>query len=103
MIATSTMRMKVLAYVSGRRAGGFALSIDEQQLLRFARFVDQSGYRGPLTVQLASRWRWHRRASTFDGSSTDRSPSRLCPLLPDLRPCHGDSAAQPVRPRVTDD
>jgi hypothetical protein len=56
MNAKSTMRMKVKAYIAERRASGFALTIDEQQLLRFARFVDGSGYRGPLTIHLASRW-----------------------------------------------
>ncbi len=56
MNANNTMRTKVQAYVAERRACGFALSIDEQQLLGFARFIDRSGYRGPLTIQLASRW-----------------------------------------------
>jgi integrase len=56
MNGNSTMRARVQAYITERRAGGFALSIDEQQLLRFARFVDESSHRGPLTVQLASRW-----------------------------------------------
>ena len=56
MNGNSTMRARVQAYIAERRAGGFALSIDEQRLLRFARFVDESGHRGPLTVQLASRW-----------------------------------------------
>ncbi|MEJ0008837.1 MAG: tyrosine-type recombinase/integrase [Steroidobacteraceae bacterium] len=82
MNATSTMRMKVLAYVSGRRAGGFALSIDEQQLLRFARFVDQSGYRGPLTVQLASRWalasKGHRRLTAARRIEVLRGFARYC-------------------------
>jgi integrase len=62
MNANSTMQMKVRAYVAERRASGFALTIDERQLLRFARFVDRSGYRGPLTVELASRWALASRA-----------------------------------------
>jgi integrase len=56
MNAGATMQVKVRKYIAERRAGGFALTIEERQLLRFARFVDRSGYRGPLTVQLASRW-----------------------------------------------
>jgi integrase len=56
MNANSSMRVKVHVYVAQRRAGGFALTIDEQQLLGFARFVDKSGYKGPITVELASRW-----------------------------------------------
>lgn len=56
MNTNNTMLMKVQAYVAERRACGFSLTIDEQQLLRFARFTDKSGYRGPLTVQIASYW-----------------------------------------------
>lgn len=56
MNAKNTMLMKVQAYVAERRACGFSLTIDERQLLRFARFTDKSGYRGPLTVQIASHW-----------------------------------------------
>lgn len=50
------MRSKVTAYLADRRRAGFALRIAGQQLLSFARFADRSGYRGPLTVDLASRW-----------------------------------------------
>lgn len=56
MNVSSTMRMKVHAYIAERRAGGFGLKIEERQLLRFARFADGTGYRGTLTVQLAARW-----------------------------------------------
>lgn len=56
MNAKSSMRIKVQAYIAERRTGGFSLTIDAQQLLGFARFVDRDGYRGPLTVELASRW-----------------------------------------------
>jgi integrase len=51
-----TMLLKVKAYLADRRQGGFALSISGKQLLSFARFADRNGYRGPLTVDLASRW-----------------------------------------------
>jgi integrase len=51
-----TMLSKVRAYLTFRRGAGFALSIAGEQLLSFARFTDRSGYRGPLTVDLASRW-----------------------------------------------
>jgi integrase len=56
MNARSTMRAKVEEYLADRRRAGFALKIEAGQLARFARFVDDSGYRGPLTVELASRW-----------------------------------------------
>lgn len=52
----STMRSKVEGYLRERRGAGFALKIEGRQLAWFARFADESGYRGPLTVELASRW-----------------------------------------------
>jgi len=51
-----TMLSKVNEYLKERRRAGFALSIPGQRLLCFARFADRSGYRGPLTVDLASCW-----------------------------------------------
>jgi integrase len=51
-----TMLLKVNGYLKERRRAGFALNIPGQRLLSFARFADRSGYRGPLTVDLASRW-----------------------------------------------
>lgn len=56
MNARSTMQSKVQAYLLERRQAGFALHIEGEQLARFARFTDATGYRGPLTVALASRW-----------------------------------------------
>jgi integrase len=51
-----TMVSKVNEYLKERRRAGFVLSIPGQRLLAFARFADRGGYRGPLTVDLASRW-----------------------------------------------
>lgn len=56
MNSHNTMISKVKVYLADRRQAGFALSIAGKQLLSFARFADRSGYRGPLTVDLASRW-----------------------------------------------
>jgi integrase len=56
MKTRSTMRSKVETYLAGRRQAGFALKIDGEQLARFARFTDESGYRGALTIAIASRW-----------------------------------------------
>jgi len=56
MNARSTMRSKVEAYLAERRQAGFELKIDGEQLARFARFTDSSGYRGALTIAVASRW-----------------------------------------------
>ena len=82
MNSNSTMRTRVQAYIAERRAGGFALSIDEQQLLRFARFADKSRYRGPLTVRLASRWalasKGHRRLTAARRIEVLRGFARYC-------------------------
>jgi integrase len=56
MNARSTMQRKVEAYLLERRRAGFALRIEGQQLARFARFTDDAGYRGPLTIEIANRW-----------------------------------------------
>ncbi len=51
-----TMASRVEAYLSQRRQAGFALQIEGAQLARFARFADNAGHQGPLTVQLAAQW-----------------------------------------------
>jgi hypothetical protein len=56
MNSHDTMFSKVKTYLADRRQAGFALSIAGKQLFSFARFADRSGYRGPLTVDLASQW-----------------------------------------------
>ena len=35
---------------------GFQLKIEGEQLLRFAKFVDESGHDGPLTTEVALQW-----------------------------------------------
>src|SRR5690242_1141790 len=52
----STMQAQVEAYLAARRSMGFDLRIAGRQLGAFARFADQAGHRGPLTVALAVRW-----------------------------------------------
>ena len=56
MNARSNMQRKVEAYLAERRQAGFVLRIEGQQLTYFARFIDATGYRGPLTIEIASRW-----------------------------------------------
>lgn len=56
MNARSTMEHKVSTYLAERRLAGYRLTIAGQQLLAFARFTDASRYRGPLTIEIASRW-----------------------------------------------
>lgn len=43
-------------YLHLRRQLGFAMSIEGEQLLRFAYYADGSGHAGPLTVELAVQW-----------------------------------------------
>ncbi|HYS19639.1 MAG TPA: tyrosine-type recombinase/integrase [Gemmatimonadales bacterium] len=51
-----TMVALAAEYLAARRALGFALRIEGQQLLTFARYADRGGHRGPLTTALAVRW-----------------------------------------------
>ena len=51
MIQTAAER-----YLTERRRLGFELGITGQQLMRFARFADARGHRGPLTLELQLDW-----------------------------------------------
>jgi integrase len=59
-----TIQKLVEAYLEARRSMGFELEIAGSQLLAFARFADQIGHRGPLTVALAVRWAQSARRAT---------------------------------------
>lgn len=52
----SSMHERVAAYLRTRRALGFALTIEGQQLERFAHFAEQRAHQGPLTLALAVDW-----------------------------------------------
>jgi integrase len=84
------MCSKVQAYLEYRRTAGFALKVEAQQLFRFARFVDESGYRGPLTIELASRWamasKFGRRLTAARRIEILRGFARYCQIF--------DSAAE---------
>ncbi len=56
MNTLAEMHTKVESYLACRRHAGFSLRTEGQQLLRFARFADRSGHRGPLTLKLAVTW-----------------------------------------------
>jgi integrase len=43
-------------YLEMRRKLGYALSVPGRELLRFARYVDKTGHKGPLTVDIALKW-----------------------------------------------
>jgi len=69
------MQALVDTYLAARRSVGFDLRIAGRQLRAFARFADQTGHRGPLTVDVAVRWAqsarrgarltWARRLQTL--------------------------------------
>lgn len=52
----NNMHERVAAYLRTRRALGFALDVEGQQLERFAYFAEQRAHRGPLTLALAVDW-----------------------------------------------
>lgn len=43
-------------YLSFRRNLGYALRIEGEQLLHFARYAEGIGHRGPITTEIAVRW-----------------------------------------------
>lgn len=43
-------------YLALRRKLGFELRVEGEELLRFARYADGVGHRGPLTIDLAIKW-----------------------------------------------
>lgn len=51
-----TMRAAVRCYLEARRRLGFALESAGTELMRFVRFADARGYRGPLTLELQPDW-----------------------------------------------
>lgn len=73
MNARPTMAALVEEYLVRRRSLGFALTIDGSQLRNFARFADAAGHRGPLTVDLITRWAIQpsRRVRRFPGRRLD--------------------------------
>lgn len=56
MTTHATMVEAAKVYLAIRREHGYVLKVEGAQLLRFARFADESGHQGPLTTDLAVRW-----------------------------------------------
>lgn len=56
MSAGNAMQAAVQCYLKERRQLGFALTSAGTELMRFARFADALGHRGPLTQELQLRW-----------------------------------------------
>ena len=88
-------------YLSYRRAMGFRLHKEGQQLLKFAVYADELGHTGSLTVELALRWSrlpvdasplyWARRLETVRGFARYLSlfdPATQIPTSRLLGPAH---------------
>ena len=82
---TRVRAMTALAndYLTERRQLGFDLSIQGSQIKTFARFVDESGHTGPLTIHVVLGWvkgraknatpfSWARRLETGTWASAFR-------------------------------
>lgn len=51
-----TMKQRVQEYLAYRRSLGFLLRIEGRELLKFADYVDNQNYCGPLTENIAIEW-----------------------------------------------
>ncbi|WP_213956695.1 MULTISPECIES: tyrosine-type recombinase/integrase [unclassified Variovorax] len=56
MNRSHTMQAAVQRYLEERRRLGFAMKSPSTELMRFARFADTRGLRGPLTLELQLDW-----------------------------------------------
>jgi integrase len=56
MTSARTMLSRAEDYLTERRRLGFDLCIPGQQIIAFARFADESGHIGPLTIGLVLDW-----------------------------------------------
>ena len=70
----------VAEYLDHRRRLGFQLRSTGYQLYRFARFADDCGHHGPLTLDLALRW-----AQASAGATAVSAARRLALLRPFAR------------------
>lgn len=82
------------SYLTDRRHAGFALKIEGAQLMRFARFADQIGHRGTLTVKLAVQW-----ASSSPSGKALTAARRIEVLRPFASYCRQFDVATEIPPR----
>jgi integrase len=93
MNAHATIRQRVEAYLKERRQAGLALRVIGSQLKSFARFAEDRGHRGPLTLDLALAWvQASRRASPVTAAG------RLEQLRPFTQFCHRLDPANVIAP-----
>lgn len=77
-----SMPERVDAYLSARRALGYELRIEGEQLRRFAQFAEERRHRGALTLELALAW-----ANAPERQSAIGPARRLEPLRPFAEYC----------------
>ena len=78
MTKARTMLSLAEDYLSERRALGFDLRIAGNQIVAFARFVDERGHNGPLTNEIVLNW--------VKGEAKRASPMSWARRLDVLRP-----------------
>ncbi len=60
----ASMVQRAEAYLAARRKLGFQLRIEGGELLRFARYADGCGHRGPVTTEIALQWAQSAKEAT---------------------------------------
>lgn len=83
------------SYLADRRHAGFALKIEGEQLMRFARFAEQAGHRGALTAKLAIQW-----ASSSSSGKSLTAARRIEVLRPFAAYCKRFDAKTEIPPRL---
>ncbi|MFY9829748.1 MAG: tyrosine-type recombinase/integrase [Rhodoplanes sp.] len=78
MTTVNAMQLRVQDYLDERRRLGHALGIAGSRLLTFARFADDAGHKGPLTLQLIVDW--------AQGQATRATPITWARRLEIIRP-----------------
>ncbi|SAL07712.1 integrase family protein [Caballeronia arationis] len=81
-------------YLAVRRRAGFQLETEGSQLRKFARFAEQVGHAGPLTVRLAVQW-----ASSSRSGRALTAARRIEVLRPFASYCRQFDPATEIPPR----
>ena len=81
----SNMQERVESYLQARRSVGYVLHVEGKQLQRFARFADQRGHQGHITLDLAVAWAIDSKKSHQIGRARRleviRSLARYCVIF----------------------
>ncbi|MGC1952047.1 MAG: tyrosine-type recombinase/integrase [Gammaproteobacteria bacterium] len=80
MKTQATMQTRVNDYLDERRRLGFALIKTGRTLASFARYVDQRGYHGALTLELMADWAKHDKWQKKDSATWARRLKALRPF-----------------------